>query len=202
MVQSSKSWLCNPRVDRTSRFLPWQSNLVGNKISPVAAAGLLLEHIISAWNHHFAADDSSGEFAKQRVVVTVPASFDPVARTLPSRAIEGAGAENFSLLEEPLAAFYEYLHRNDDRINNVFCNLKNALVIDIGGGTTDFSIVGIDASKKSGEVLFKRVAVGPHILVGGDNLDLAVARKIEASLQHRGKKTSYQTVADSASAKP
>lgn len=187
-VHSSKSWLCHPRVDRKDAILPWQSEAVADKISPVEAARQYLLYLISVWNAAMLPKDESFEFHRQKVIVTVPASFDPSARNLTLEAIENAGISGVSLLEEPQAAFYDYLYRNPKQMVHDLKGIETILVADIGGGTTDFSLIRIDWSADREHPEFSRLAVGPHLLIGGDNLDLALARKVEAVFRHKGRK--------------
>ncbi|MGM0599243.1 MAG: Hsp70 family protein [Candidatus Rifleibacteriota bacterium] len=187
-VHSSKSWLCHPRIDRRASILPWQSEAVSEKISPVQAATDFLNHIILAWNHEMLPQNDAFAFKRQKIIVTVPASFDPSARNLTLEAIEKAGIESVSLLEEPQAAFYDYLYRNPRQMVHDLQAVDNILVVDIGGGTTDFSLIKIDWSADKNHPEFSRLAVGPHLLIGGDNLDLTLARKAEAAFKHKGRK--------------
>ncbi|NCB37235.1 MAG: hypothetical protein EOM80_00565 [Erysipelotrichia bacterium] len=187
-VHSSKSWLCNPRAERQAPILPWQSEIAEQKISPVDAAAEYLKYMISLWDASIGAKDESFAFLRQKVIVTVPASFDPSARNLTLEAIERAGIKSVSLIEEPQAAFYDYLQRNPKTMVAGLKGVDTVLVIDIGGGTTDFSLIKIIWSADHDYPEFSRLAVGPHLLIGGDNLDLALARKVEAEFRHRGRK--------------
>lgn len=187
-VHSSKSWLCHPRVDRRDSILPWQSEAVDDKISPVQAATDFLLYMINVWNSIMLPKDESFAFNRQKIIVTVPASFDPAARNLTLEAIENAGIKSVSLLEEPQAAFYDYLYRNPKQMVHDLKGVDNVLVADIGGGTTDFSLIKIEWAEDRSYPLFSRLAVGPHLLIGGDNLDLALARKVEAQFKHKGRK--------------
>lgn len=186
-IHSSKSWLCHPRVERKSPILPWQSS-IEHKLSPVEAAAEYLKYLASFWNKEMGQKNEAFIFERQRAIVTVPASFDPAARNLTLEAIELAGFKNVTLLEEPQAAFYDYLQRNPSTMVSGLKGIDTVLVVDVGGGTTDFSLIGIDWSEKTNEPSFNRLAVGPHLLVGGDNLDLALARYVEAQFKHKGKK--------------
>ncbi len=169
VVSSSKSWLCSENVDRLSPILPWGRNDSDRQLSPVAAAEQIINHIRNAWNHEFGA-----EFAleKQQIILTVPASFDAVARELTMKAAAKAGLSPI-LLEEPLAAFYSWLDKNSDNWREEIEPGDVVLVCDIGGGTTDFSL--IKALETEGNLELERIAVGRHILLGGDNIDLALA---------------------------
>ncbi|MDD2623509.1 MAG: Hsp70 family protein [Candidatus Riflebacteria bacterium] len=187
-VHSSKSWLCHPRAERRAPILPWQSSFAEQKLSPVDAASEYLRHLAYVWNTTIGADDEKSDFFRQKIIVTVPASFDPAARNLTLEAIEQAGIKSVSLLEEPQAAFYDYLQRNPEIMVSELKGVETVLVIDIGGGTTDFSLIKADWSGSSDYPEFKRLAVGPHLLIGGDNLDLALARYVEAAFKHKGVK--------------
>ena len=187
-VHSSKSWLCHPRAERQSPILPWQSEVTEGKISPVEAASEYLRYMISLWDATIGNQNESFAFLRQKVIVTVPASFDPSARNLTLEAIEKAGIKSVSLIEEPQAAFYDYLQRNPKTMVGELKGVDTVLVIDIGGGTTDFSLIRINWSNDRDYPEFTRLAVGPHLLIGGDNLDLALARRVEAEFKHRGRK--------------
>ncbi|GAB4266914.1 MAG: Hsp70 family protein [Candidatus Rifleibacteriota bacterium] len=187
-VHSSKSWLCHPRVHRRDPILPWQSEAVEDKISPVEAATEFLLYMIKVWDLIMAAKDEAFAFHRQKIIVTVPASFDPSARNLTLEAIEQAGIKSVSLLEEPQAVFYDYLYRNPKQMVHDLKGVDNVLVIDIGGGTTDFSLIRIEWPEGHATPEFSRLAVGPHLLIGGDNLDLALARRVEAAFRHKGLK--------------
>lgn len=188
LVHSAKSWLSHPKIDRQAPILPWQSDTVSEKLSPVQASAAYLRHLMQVWNHVKLPTDPDAEFSRQEIVITVPASFDPSARNLTLEAITLAGYPAVTLLEEPQAAFYDYLARRATHLKNDLAGVKTVLVIDIGGGTSDFSLIGVEWPKGSSKPAFTRKAVGPHLLIGGDNLDLAVARLVEARLKHRGKR--------------
>ncbi|HNX76697.1 MAG TPA: Hsp70 family protein [Candidatus Rifleibacterium sp.] len=187
-VHSSKSWLCHPRAERQSPILPWQSEVVGRKISPVEAATSYLAYLGRLWNATIGVENEAFAFLRQKVIVTVPASFDPSARNLTLEAIDKAGIRAVSLIEEPQAAFYDYLQRNPKTMVGELKGIDTVLVIDIGGGTTDFSLIRLNWSADRDYPEFSRLAVGPHLLIGGDNLDLALARRVEAEFKHRGRK--------------
>lgn len=187
-VHSSKSWLCHPRAERQSPILPWQSEVVTDKISPVQAATEFLRYMMQLWDATIGNRDETSKFLRQKVIVTIPASFDPAARNLTLEAIEKAGIKSVSLIEEPQAAFYDYLQRNPRSMVAELKGIDTVLVVDIGGGTTDFSLIKIEWSGEREHPEFTRLAVGPHLLIGGDNLDLALARHAEAEFKHRGRK--------------
>ena len=168
VVSSSKSWLCSDNMDRLSSFLPLGNQQPNGGLSPVAGAKSILNHIVSAWNYEFP------EFllGDQEVMVTVPASFDAVARELTLEAANQVGLSP-TLLEEPLAAFYSWLHEHELNWREEVTPGDVILVCDIGGGTTDFSLIA--CSEVDGNLALERTAVGHHILLGGDNIDLALA---------------------------
>jgi molecular chaperone DnaK (HSP70) len=181
LVSSAKSWLSHGGVDRTSALLPLAAPEGVGKISPVAASRAYLEHVRDAWNNAHPDDP----FDRQQVFVTVPASFDAVARELTQHAAEEAGYKNIILLEEPQAAFYSWIEANLDWRDQVAVG-DLILVVDIGGGTTDFTLISV--TEEGGELRLERVAVGEHILLGGDNMDLALARTVEAQLAQKNTK--------------
>jgi molecular chaperone DnaK (HSP70) len=181
LVSSAKSWLSHGGVDRTSALLPLTAPEGVGKISPVAASRAYLEHIRDAWNH----SHPDEPLDRQQVFVTVPASFDAVARELTQHAAEEAGYKNIVLLEEPQAAFYSWIEANPNWREQVGVG-DLILVVDIGGGTTDFTLISV--TEEGGELRLERVAVGEHILLGGDNMDLALARTVEAQLAQKNTK--------------
>lgn len=186
LISSAKSWLSHSGVDRTQPILPWDSPPDARRMSPVEASSLLLRHLSDAWNHEIAAGDDEARLDRQDIFLTVPASFDAVARELTVKAAQAAGLENITLLEEPQAAFYAWIESNKDTWRKKVRVNESILVCDIGGGTTDFSLIQV--SEESGELTLRRVAVGEHILVGGDNMDLALAYLVQAKLAARGVK--------------
>ena len=185
LVSSSKSWLCNSGVDRTKPVLPWESPPDTRRVSPVEASSLLLNHIRDAWNHEIAAADSESLLENQEIYLTVPASFDAVARELTVKAAESAGLKNLTLLEEPQAAFYSWIETQKDW-RTIVKKGESILVCDIGGGTTDFSLIQVD--EENGSLVLRRAAVGNHILLGGDNMDLTLAYAIRSKLDKEGTK--------------
>ena len=176
LVSSAKSWLCHPSADRKARILPWGA--VGDiyKVSPVQATASYLEHIKKAWNSS-RGDDSDLYLENQLIILTVPASFDEVARELTVEAAALAGLPSVILLEEPLAAFYSWLIRHEHRWNQSVSPGESILVCDVGGGTTDFTLITL--REVDGSPRFERIAVGDHLILGGDNMDLALAHSIE-----------------------
>lgn len=188
LVASAKSWLCHPSVDRTAPILPWGAPEDADdlpRVSPVDASARLLMHIRRAWDGAFPGDPLEA----QEVVLTVPASFDEAARELTLEAARRAGL-SVRLLEEPQAAFYDFMQRAGaegmaELLNEASGESGSALVLvcDIGGGTTDLSLIRVER-RASGDPPFvvTRVAVGHHLLLGGDNMDLALAHLCEARL--------------------
>lgn len=185
LVTSAKSWLCHAGVDRTAPLLPWSAPPDVQRISPVEASMRYLRHMVQAWNHVMADKHHEYRLEKQPVVLTVPASFDDVARTLTVEAARKAGIENLTLLEEPQAAFYCWLATHSAEEAGQLKPGDHCLVVDVGGGTTDFSL--IQAAELEGSLTFVRQAVGDHLLLGGDNMDLALAKFIETKLPGAGR---------------
>ena len=173
-ITSAKSWLSNALVDRTAALLPWGMS-EGPKLSPVDASARVLMHLRDAWNQEQASE--RGRLEELPVVLTVPASFDEEARELTVSAARVAGFERLTLLEEPLAALYAWIATHRRTLGERFADGALVLVCDVGGGTTDFSL--IRASTADGELMFERIAIGEHLLLGGDNLDLALAALVE-----------------------
>ena len=193
-VSSAKSWLSYPGVDRRAKILPAQAEQPQPMISPVEASARYLMHLRDAWNSANGTD-AEVRFEHQDIILTVPASFDAEARELTVEAARRAGLHKVTLLEEPLAAFYEWIAENriapaGGRSSSPYPireggneNLRDGeliLICDIGGGTTDFSLV--NARLVDGELQFERTAIGEHLLLGGDNLDFALARRVEEKL--------------------
>jgi hypothetical protein len=181
LVSSAKSWLSHGGVDRTAPILPFRAPEGVPKYSPVEASRRYLDHLRHAWDSKM----PDAAFTQQHVLVTVPASFDAVARDLTLKAAEQAGYQNITLLEEPQAAFYAWIERHPDWRERVTVG-DLILVVDIGGGTTDFTLIAV--TEQSGELSLERVAVGEHILLGGDNIDLALARLVADQLAQQGTK--------------
>lgn len=181
LIASAKSWLSNAAVDRSSALLPLNAPEGVEKLSPVDASRGYLEHLRNAWNFRH----PEAPFSNQQTLVTVPASFDAVARELTLKAAQDAGFRDVLLLEEPQAAFYAWIEKHPDWRERVQPG-DLILVIDIGGGTTDFTLIAV--TEKSGELQLERVAVGEHILLGGDNVDLALARLLEQQLAAKNTK--------------
>lgn len=181
LVSSAKSWLSHAGVDRTAAILPTNAPDGVTRISPVEASRRYLDHLRAAWDSKM----PDAPFVEQQVLVTVPASFDAVARELTLHAAEQAGYKNLLLLEEPQAAFYAWIERHSDWRERVSVG-DLILVVDIGGGTTDFTLIAV--TEHAGELALDRIAVGEHILLGGDNIDLALARHLEQQLAAKGTK--------------
>ena len=179
-ISSAKSWLCSGNVDRSQPILPWNRKNSDKQLSPVKATERLLLHIKDAWNDSMGSESEDCLLENQKIVLTVPASFDTVARELTVDAALSAGLE-VTLLEEPQAAFYSWLHDNEETWREQVEANDVILVCDIGGGTTDFSL--IQATDSEGDLELERIAVGRHILLGGDNMDLALAYTLAAQLR-------------------
>ncbi len=182
VVASAKSWLCHPGVDRQAPILPWGAPADVAKMSPVEAQARVLGHLAKAWEDAH----PSLPLREQEVVVTVPASFDEAARALTVSAARQAGFEKFTLLEEPQAAFYDFTARHRAGLAKVLEGVRLVLVVDVGGGTTDFTLVH-SAVLPEGPVL-RRLAVGEHLMLGGDNMDAALARLCEQKLSEGGRR--------------
>ena len=181
LVASAKSWLSYAGVNRTSPILPWQAPAEVSRLSPVEASSQFLQHLGKAWKE---AEKEEVPLGEQEILLTVPASFDEEARELTRRAAEQAGYQHVTLLEEPQAAFYAWLEGQGDTWRSRVRVGDLVLVCDVGGGTTDFSLIMV--SEVNGELTLKRVAVGDHILLGGDNIDLALAGAVSARLAEKG----------------
>jgi molecular chaperone DnaK (HSP70) len=180
LVSSAKSWLSHAGVDRRAQLLPWTSAEGVARISPVAASAAYLTHLRDTWNHVIAGRTTADRLEHQDVLLTVPASFDVAARELTVEAARAAGLEQVTLLEEPQAAFYSWLAAQGDQWRK---NVKVGdvlLVCDVGGGTTDFTLIAV--SDEGGDLVLTRLAVGEHILLGGDNMDLALAHAVAQTL--------------------
>lgn len=182
-IGSAKSWLAHSKVDRHQAILPWNAPEGIPKLSPVTVSQRYLEHLIAAWENEF----PKAKLRNQQVVLTVPASFDASARELTREAALAAGLpENFVLLEEPQAAVYAWLASQGERWRKVLKVDNTLLVCDVGGGTTDLTLVGV--AEEQGELVLRRLAVGDHLLVGGDNMDLALAFQAAQEFEKKGTK--------------
>jgi len=174
-IHSAKSWLSNPEVDRTAKILPWDAQEGGRVLSPVDVSARILKHLAGAWEK-----EQSSKLGEQNVVLTVPASFDEEARELTVSAAREAGIEQLTLLEEPAAAFYSWIANDLARSQKSLFDGQIVLVCDVGGGTSDFTLIRV--SRENDRVDFTRTAVGKHLLLGGDNLDLTLGWLVEAKL--------------------
>lgn len=175
LVHSAKSWLSNSEVDRTAKVLPWEAQEAGRVMSPVEASARYLRHLREAWER-----DGRPPMAEQDVVLTVPASFDEEARELTLQAAAEAGLPKATLLEEPAAAFYAWIANHLRQSQKSLFDGMTVLVCDVGGGTSDFTLIRVN--REGDRVEFTRTAVGKHLLLGGDNLDLTLAWLVESKL--------------------
>lgn len=182
LISSAKSWLSNTNVDRRAEILPWQAPDDVPRLSPLQASARYLSHLRAAWEQ----DHPDIPLAEQEVVLTVPASFDAVARELTVEAAELAGFDELRLLEEPQAALYDWVAQKGAAWREEVAVGDVILVVDIGGGTTDFSLINV--CQVDGSMELERIAVGDHILLGGDNMDLALAYTVKAKLDQQGTK--------------
>jgi len=174
-VNSAKSWLSNPAVDRTAKILPWDAQEGGRVLSPVEVSTRILKHLADAWQKQHGSPVS-----EHNVVLTVPASFDEEARELTVMAAREAGIEKLTLLEEPAAAFYSWIANDLARSQKSLFDGQTVLVCDVGGGTSDFTVIRV--AREGDRIDFTRTAVGQHLLLGGDNLNLTLAWLVEAKL--------------------
>ena len=180
LVSSAKSWLCHPGVDRRAAILPNDAPPEVARISPITAATRYLTHLRQAWDNAH----PEAPFAQQEITVTIPASFDPSARELTMEAAQAAGYGNLTLLEEPQAALYSWIQTSEGRWRKDVKPGDIILVVDVGGGTSDFSLIAV--LERDGVLEPHRVAVGEHILLGGDNMDLALAHLVARKLAANG----------------
>ncbi|MFM0115062.1 Hsp70 family protein [Paraburkholderia nemoris] len=180
LVASAKSWLSHASVDRVAPILPWGAADDVRKVSPVEASASYLAHVRAAWNQRF----PDAPLEAQDVVLTVPASFDEGARALTVEAARMAGLPTLRLLEEPQAAFYDWLFHHRDSLATELSNTRLVLICDVGGGTTDLTL--IEVRMRDGEPKLTRIGVGNHLMLGGDNMDLALAHRVEARLPQAG----------------
>ena len=182
LIASAKSWLCHSGIDRTAAVLPWHGHGDVELLSPIDASARYLAHVRGAWDAQFPGHPLAG----QDLVLTLPASFDEVARELTVKAAARAGLSRVVLIEEPQAAFYAWIYRHAGDWHERVEPGQKILVCDVGGGTSDFTLIRVRAGE-GGKVRFHRVAVGSHLILGGDNLDLALAQHIETRLPGGGK---------------
>ena len=176
LVASAKSWLSHAGVDRIAPILPWGAADEIARVSPVAASASYLAHIRAAWNQRFPRQP----LERQEVVLTVPASFDEAARALTVEAARLAGLPRLRLLEEPQAACYDWLHRHRGEVAAALGESRLLLVCDVGGGTTDLTLIQIEGDETGPKLT--RIGVGDHLMLGGDNMDLTLARTVETRL--------------------
>jgi molecular chaperone DnaK (HSP70) len=180
LVSSAKSWLSHPGVDRSAAILPWGAESDVAKISPVAASASYLAHVHAAWNARF----PKAPLAQQDIVLTVPASFDEGARALTLQAARDAGLATLRLLEEPQAAFHDWLFCQRQQLAAQLHGVTQVLVCDVGGGTTDLTLIQVEHDRPTANALprLTRIGVGEHLMLGGDNMDLALAHHVERTL--------------------
>jgi len=186
LVSSAKSWLCHDKVDRKAPILPWGAPDSVKRVSPVEATAAYLDHVRRSWNRVHR-EDEERFMEHQKVVITVPASFDEVARELTLESAKLAGLGDVTLLEEPLAAFYSWLILHEKDWADFVKPGDLILVCDVGGGTTDVTLITL--READGSPRFERIAVGDHLILGGDNIDLALARQVEAGFPNKIKFT-------------
>ena len=184
LVASAKSWLCHSGVDRKAAILPWKAVENGRRVSPLEATTYYLKHFVDAWNYLVAKDVAEHRLENQDVILAVPASFDAMARELTVEAAKASGLEKITLLEEPQSAFYSWIEASKDKWREQVEVGDVVLVCDVGGGTSDFSLIAV--SEEAGQLVLTRVAVGDHILLGGDNMDLALAHHAAQAFAVKG----------------
>lgn len=180
LVSSAKSWLCHPGVDRRAAILPNDAPPEVTRVSPLETSVRYLTHLREAWDHAH----PEAPFGEQEITVTIPASFDPAARELTAEAAEAAGYARMTLLEEPQAALYSWIQKSDGHWRKQVRVGDIILVVDVGGGTTDLSLIAV--VERDGNLELHRIAVGEHILLGGDNMDLALAHVVARKLAGQG----------------
>src|SRR6201984_1648676 len=185
LVTSAKSWLANAHIDPRQKSLPWGSDIQEDKLSPFECSRRYLAHLKNAFLYAGRAQGRNRDLSETEMVLTVPASFDAVARNLTAEAAEAAGLGKVTLLEEPQAAFYAWIAEVDREWRSLIAPGDIVLVCDVGGGTTDFSLIAV--TDNNGTLELDRISVGGHILLGGDNMDLALAYTLQAQLEAEGK---------------
>ena len=185
LVTSAKSWLSNPHIDSKQPILPWRSDIAEDKLSPLECSRRYLQHLRDALLHAEHAEGRDWDLSEGQIILTVPASFDEVARSLTAEAAKAAGLGSVTLLEEPQAAFYAWTAHARKAWRDQIAPGDLVLVCDVGGGTADFSLIAV--TDIDGRVELERVSVGEHILLGGDNMDLALAFALQAKLEAEGK---------------
>ena len=185
LVASAKSWLSHTGVDRTAAILPWGAGDDVAKVSPLQASASYLAHVKAAWD----GQHPSAPLHQQTVVLTVPASFDEGARALTLEAASLAGLQQVHLLEEPKAAFHDWLLLQGEQLASQLADSRLVLVVDVGGGTTDLTLIRVEAAASEGDLpVLTRTAVGEHLMLGGDNMDLALAHQLEPALAGAGQR--------------
>lgn len=184
LVTSAKSWLSNPHIDPRRPVLPWASEVVESKLSPLACSQRYLEHLKQAFLHAESAQGRGRDLGQGQIVLTVPASFNEVARNLTLEAAAAAGLPNVVLLEEPQAAFYAWTAQAGSDWRTQVRAGDVVLVCDVGGGTADFSLIAV--TEHAGNLAVERISVGEHLLLGGDNMDLALAYTLRYQLEEAG----------------
>jgi len=186
-VTSAKSWLSHPSVDHSAEILPWGSSDDISKVSPIDASASYLAHVRTVWSHKF----PDAPLEQQDIVITVPASFDEAARSLTLEAAKIAGLNNIRLLEEPQAVCYDWLRRNAGNTRQALADVHLLLVCDVGGGTTDLTLIKVEeGGSPTAEPKLTRIGVGDHLMLGGDNIDLALAHLAESRLGSAEKRLS------------
>lgn len=191
LVASAKSWLSHTGVDRTAPILPWGAGDDVVKVSPLVASSSYLAHVRTAWDRAY----PEAPLHQQAVVLTVPASFDEGARALTLEAAQLAGLPRVQLLEEPKAAFHDWLVLQGDELAAQLADSRLVLVVDVGGGTTDLTLIRVGASADGSLPTLTRTAVGEHLMLGGDNMDLALAHQLESAFAGEGQKLPAQRFA-------
>jgi hypothetical protein len=194
LITSAKSWLSNPHIDPRHRSLPWRSDIQDEKLSPFECSRRYLAHLKNGFLYAGRVQGRNWDLSEAQIVLTVPASFDEVARSLTAEAAEAAGLGKVTLLEEPQAAFYAWIAQAGREWRSLVSPGDIILVCDVGGGTADFSLIAV--TDNDGTLELERISVGEHILLGGDNMDLALAYTLQAKLEAEGRSIdSWQFVA-------
>jgi molecular chaperone DnaK (HSP70) len=184
LVTSAKSWLSHPSIDPVAQILPWGSHDDVAKVSPLDASASYLAHVRNVWRYRF----PDAPLEQQNVVITVPASFDEGARSLTLEAAKMAGLNDIKLLEEPQAVCYDWLRRHGSDLRQILADVHLLLICDVGGGTTDLTLIKIEQTGQ--EPKLTRIGVGDHLMLGGDNIDLALAHLAESRINPNGGKMS------------
>jgi len=185
LITSAKSWLSNPHIDPRRQSLPWRSDIQDEKLSPFECSRRYLAHLKNAFLYAGRVQGQNWDLSETEIVLTVPASFDAVAQNLTAEAAEAAGLGKVTLLEEPQAAFYAWIARAGGEWRSLITPGDIILVCDVGGGTADFSLIAV--TDRNGTLELERISGGEHILLGGDNMDLALAYTLQAKLAAEGR---------------